>query len=95
MKCQTIAILILLTISTVFAADTNWFEGESPSQNPMNAVPASAQHSEYISEGQWLSLNISEADVVKKVPAEGALIDYNFEAKPPVKKPSKQHASGF
>lgn len=51
MKCQTIAILILLTISTVFAADTNWFEGESPSQNPMNAVPASAQHSEYALNG--------------------------------------------
>jgi hypothetical protein len=76
--------LFLCVIATgmLAAADCIWIEGEAPSQNPLNAPgDGGVEHPQYLSEGKWLKLFIAENEVAKKVPAEGALVGYDFEVK--------------
>ena len=70
---------VLACTAAIQAAEYIWFEGEAPSQNPLNAPSQAAKKSEYLSEGKWLNLSIPAGEVAKSVPEEGAMIGYTFK----------------
>jgi len=66
--------------SVLPAADYIWIEGETPTQNPLHLEAAGVERSQYLSDSKWLKLMIGENEVGRKVPAEGALVGYEFDA---------------
>src|ERR1700722_5503205 len=80
-----------LTLSTVLllgigaarlpAQDYVWLEGEAPTRATVKFETGGWGHAEYLSGGKWLFGNIEPKDMEAKIPPEGAVVTYDFEAK--------------
>jgi hypothetical protein len=62
------------------AAPYVWLEGEAPTSANVPLDAPGSSHGQYLSGGKVLQLTADAGDVVKKVPAEGALFTYAFTA---------------
>ena len=58
-----------------------WLEGESPTKATVQFEPGGWGHAEYLSGGSWLHGSVEPKDLEAKIPAEGAILSYGFEAK--------------
>lgn len=62
-------------------ADAVWIEGEEPTTKNNDAATFSGWgNKQYLSGEKWLNLAVDEADVPQKLPKEGALFSYDFQA---------------
>ncbi len=54
-----------------------WLEGESPTRKTLDLAPS--KWAGVMSGDQWLQVSIDAGEVEKKLPAEGAVFDYDFD----------------
>lgn len=81
-SCQAIGISLVLVFSQVPSrapgADNVWIEGENVATIAEPAKVASAEKSQFLSGGKWLTADIAARDVEKFVPAGGLTLAYPF-----------------
>ena len=58
-----------------------WLEGEAPTRANVKFETGGWGRAEYLSGGKWLFANIEPKDIEAKIPADGAVLSYDFEAK--------------
>jgi hypothetical protein len=82
MRAVLTALVVCLGVTALPAmgADFIWLEGEKPTSVNVDAKYSGWGNTQYLSEGNWINFIFSEAEVPQKVPAEGALIRYDFQA---------------
>jgi hypothetical protein len=88
--CALIASLVILIGAARGACATSapppnviWLEGESPSTSSQPVAPSS--WAGVMSGDKWLQVSIEAADVEKRVPETGIVLDYDFELAAPGK----------
>ncbi len=63
------------------ATDYVWLEGEAPTRATVKFETGGWGHAEYLSGGSWLHGSVEAKDMEAKIPAAGAVLSYDFEAK--------------
>ena len=58
-----------------------WLEGEAPTRATVKFETGGWGHAEYLSGGSWLHGSVEPKDMEAKIPAEGAVLSYDFDAK--------------
>jgi len=58
-----------------------WLEGEAPTRATAKFETGGWGHPEYLSGGSWLHGSVEAKDMEAKIPAAGAVLSYDFEAK--------------
>ncbi len=82
MRNSLLAGLLLGALAAPAAAqDYVWIEGESPTKATVQFQSGGWGHPEYLSGGKWLFGSVEAKDLEAKVPAEGAVLTYDFAAK--------------
>jgi beta-galactosidase len=73
-------LLLVTPVTALPQADQNsvWIEGEAPAAINVKPNISGWGHPEYLSEGKWLQVSIEADKVERDLPAEGALIRYDF-----------------
>ncbi len=72
---------LLLTTAPARAQEYTWIEGETPTTTNVKFEATDWGKAHYLSGGKWLFAGFDGGDVAKKIPAEGALFDYEFSLK--------------
>src|SRR4051812_15830535 len=57
-----------------------WMEGEAPVSANVKFQAAGWGHQEFLSGQKWLQVSIDADKVEKELPAEGAVLEYRFQA---------------
>ena len=84
MRFSLLAGLLLGVLASSSAAqDYVWLEGESPTKANVQFQSGGWGHPDYLSGGKWLFGSVEAKDLEAKVPADGAVLSYDFEAKAP------------
>ena len=63
-----------------FAADYVWLEGEAPSAHNIDAPAKGWGNKQFLSQQAWLNIDIPADQVEAKVPKDGAVFSYDFNA---------------
>ena len=75
-----IACALLLPLMPVARGqDFVWLEGEQPTTKNVEVKAEAFGRTELLAGGRWLRLQVDQQDVAKKLPAEGALLGYQFQ----------------
>src|ERR1019366_4151380 len=75
------ALLVGTAAVPLSAQEYVWLEGEAPTRATVKFETGGWGHAEYLSGGKWLFANIEPKDIEAKIPADGAVISYDFDAK--------------
>jgi beta-galactosidase len=78
-RCLLLVVALLLGAAPPRkAAGPAWLEGESPMRATVKFRSAGWGPQGYLSGGKWLFANVEAGEVEKTVPAEGAVLEYDF-----------------
>ena len=80
MKRLIVFALGLLLATNAWAADFVWLEGENPTSSNVEVKGTGWSNGTYLSKEQWLAISIAVDQLEAKVPKEGVLLGYEFEA---------------
>jgi hypothetical protein len=73
--------VVALAALAAEAGEYIWIEGEKPAAKNIEVTLNGWGEAKVLSGEAWLSLVIEDKDIAIKVPAEGALISYDFDVK--------------
>ena len=71
-KCFFAIAIVACVIKSVRAQDAIWLEGEKPTTSNIPVKAESCQTPAWLSDGNWLMVNIEADKVEKAVPKDGA-----------------------
>jgi hypothetical protein len=75
------ALLLGALASSSRARDYVWIEGETPTKANVQFQSSGWGHPDYLSGGKWLFGSVEANDLEAKVPADGAVLTYDFATK--------------
>ncbi len=82
MRPSLLALLLTgITAASLSAQEYVWMEGEAPTRATVKFETGGWGHADFLSGGSWLHGSVEPQDLEKKVPAEGAVLSYDFDAK--------------
>jgi Glycosyl hydrolases family 2/Glycosyl hydrolases family 2, TIM barrel domain len=81
--CLSSLFFVGITAASLPAQQYVWLEGETPTRATVKFETGGWGRAEYLSGGKWLFANIEPKDIEAKIPADGAVISYDFDAKTP------------
>ena len=82
MRRSLLALLLAaIPAASLPAQEYVWMEGEAPTRASVKFETGGWGHADFLSGGGWLHGSVEPQDLEKKIPAEGAVLSYDFEAK--------------
>ncbi len=78
--CLSSVLLVGITAASLPAQEYVWLEGEAPTRATVKFETGGWGHAKYLSGGKWLFASIEPKDIETKIPAEGAVLSYDFDA---------------
>ena len=74
-------LLTTITAASLPAQEYVWMEGETPTRATVKFETGGWGHADFLSGGSWLHGSVEPQDLEAKIPADGAVLSYDFEAK--------------
>jgi beta-galactosidase len=78
MTSRLLALLVFAATAAAEPAPFVWIETESPGESTPKVTPAGAAHSDWLSGGKWLFLNVEPKDQAAQLPKGEATFKYPF-----------------
>ncbi len=74
-------LLVAATAASLPAQEYVWLEGEAPTRATVKFETGGWGRADFLSGGGWLHGGVEPKDLEAKIPADGAVLSYDFEAK--------------